>query len=56
MEYFDISMYWHVFENSCHVTEAWCLVIVGEQFAVIILKRSSDVFSVVLDTLPSGHV
>jgi len=52
LEHFDISVYWHGFENSCQVTEACCVAIVGEQFAVIILKRSSDVFSVVLDTLP----
>jgi hypothetical protein len=32
------------------------MVTAGEQFAVIILKRSSDVFSVVLDILPSNHV
>jgi len=32
------------------------MVTVGEQFAVIILKRSSDVFSVVLDTLLLGHI
>jgi len=55
MEHFDISSYWHGFENSCHVTEACCAAAVGEQLAVIILK-SSDVFSVVLDILMSGHV
>ena len=32
------------------------MVTFGEQFAVIILKKSTDVFSVVLDTLLSGHV
>jgi hypothetical protein len=32
------------------------MVTVGKQSVVIVLKRSSDVFSVVLDTLPMGHV